>query len=63
MQGKYDRIPQSDRERIAELFNRASVEAVQRHDPPHIVMTLREEYLKERARLGLSGALAGGKRC
>lgn len=55
MQGKYDGIPQSDRERIAELWNRASVEAVQRHDPPQIVMTLREEYLKERARLGLSG--------
>ena len=53
MPGKYDRVPREDRERVANIWNDMSVEAVHNHEPPHVVQVLREEYLRELARLEL----------
>ena len=53
MSNRRREIPVEDRERIANIWNEASVEAVQRHAPPHVIHVLREEYLRERRRLGL----------
>lgn len=49
MNGEHD--VQEAQKRIVEIWNRMSIEAVKRHEPPHVIHVLREIYLEERSRL------------